>query len=197
MIRVNRLTVYVDTNRGEPSFITLYRTNTRLAEISNRDIKIPDFSESDVDKDTYRSYCRDVVTNLLENGGIEDFYWEPKHTDTEDTGVVRKFSPNTFRQAAISKVKEILDQMLVDTGITYTINEYKDSDVDVKERYKDLNVKFGSTNIVIDLKMSDKPIQIVVMVELRSGQMCKPKTFTMNDGSSKQLNITTITKLYK
>ena len=86
--------------------------------------------------------------------------------------------------------------MLADTGITHDIITFKDDDVEIRERYKDMNIKYGSTNIVVNLNSGGRQIQIVVQSEIRSGQLCKPKMFTINN-EPRQLNITTVTKLYK
>lgn len=197
-MRVNRVTVNVGTEHGDCTIITLYRTNTKLAEITSNKLEIPDFVTSGVDKNTYQSYCKEVIINLLENEGVEGFHWEPKQVTSDTTEVItRKFSSSTFRAEAISRVKEILGVMLDGTDVSYNIIEYRNDDVDVKERYKDMNIKFGSTNIVLDLDKLGNTIKITITVELRSGQMCKPKTFQLSDGSEHHLNVTTITRMFK
>ena len=197
MTRVNKVTVYIG-ERFEPSIITLYRTNTKLAEITNEQLEIPDFHESKVDRNTYQQYCKDVVINLLENGGIEGFYWEPKHVEDNPDGgqAVRKFNTSTFRSEAVSRLSAIMDAMIDGTDITYEINKFKDDGVEVKERYKDMNVKYGSTDITMTAT-GKKSEAVKVTVELRSGQMCKPKIFTMSDGTTKQLNITTLNRMLR
>ena len=86
--------------------------------------------------------------------------------------------------------------MIDGTDITYEINKFKDDSVEVKERYKDMNIKYGSTDIA--MTVTGKKSEVVkVTVELRSGQMCKPKTFTMSDGTIKQLNITTLNRMLR
>lgn len=194
-MRVNKVTVYVGTERGDNSTITLYRTNSKLAEITNDKLGIPDFTDADVDKNTYQAYCKEVVINLLENDGIEGFHWEPKQTES-DTTTVRKFNSGALRAEAVSRVGEILDNIVGNTDITYEIIKFKDDGVNVADRYKDMNIKFGSTNVIVSLKKSDTTIQAVITIELRSGQMCKPKTFTI-DGIQHQLNVTTLIKIFK
>ena len=195
LMRVNKVTVYVGTEVGERSVITLYRTNSKLAEITNNKLDIPDFIDADVDKNTYQAYCKEVVINLLENGGIEGYHWEPKQTES-DTTTVRKFDSSTFRTEAISRVVEILDSLTADTDITHDVIKFRDDGVDITDRYKDKNIKFGSTNVTVNIKRYDTTIQATIAVEIRSGQMCKPKIFTI-DGIQHQLNITTLTRMFK
>lgn len=197
MVRVNKVTVYIG-ERYEPTIITLYRTNTKLVELTNDQLEIPNIEDSKVDRQTYQQYCKDVVINLLENDGIEGYYYEPKQKAVTSTGeqVVRKFNSSTLRSEAINRLRMLLDNMIDGTNITYEINQFKDDGVDIKDRYKDMNIKFGTTQITIVLKGNKTEI-VTVTVAVKSGQMCKPKEFTMTDGSIKQLNITTIQKILK
>lgn len=194
MIRVNKVTVYV-SNTYDQSIITLYKTNTKLAEITNRQLDIPDFHKANVDRNTYQQYCKDVVINLLENNGIEGFYWEAKQDNND--GQARKFSSSTFRAEAISRLITIMDMIVEDTDMTYEIHRFKNDEVEIRERYKDMSIKYGSTLIMMTVSKLTKSETVEIIVELKSGQMCKPKTFKMSDGSINQLNVTTLNRILK
>lgn len=191
MIRVNRVTVYIGESY-EPAIISMYRTNTKLAEITSDQLEIPMMSEvPEVGKAKYQQYCKDMVIHLLEQGGIEGYYWEPKKAQVDASGkeIVRKFNRSTFRSEAANRLSVMLDQM----EVQYSINQYADDTVDITDKYKDGNIKFGSTNITVKIGQYN----IIVPFELRSGQMCKPKTFNMQDGTTHSFNTTNIRKLLK
>ena len=127
MTKVNRITVMLDEDEAR---ITLYKTNTKLAEISNYDIDIPPFYESGAaNKSVYQAYCKEVVMNLLQNGGIEGYYYEEKQK-SEDTTVGRKYGVGEFGGAIKSKLMEILDGMempyQIRTGEPDVTNIYRD-----------------------------------------------------------------------
>lgn len=191
--RVNRIAVYVG-DRHDKSIITLYRTNTRLVELTNDMVGIPDIHESGVDRNTYMQYCKDVIINLLENGGIEGFHWEPKKIERGNNGepITHKFNSGAFRSEAVSRVSAIMDELVDGSDIKYRIDMFADDTVDIKERYKDMNVKYGSTIITVNIGGGS----IKIPIEIRSGQICKPKSFIDAGGNTKQLNITTIRRIF-
>lgn len=194
-IRVNKVTASIE-DEYSPGIVTLYRTNTKLAEITNDQLGVPDMFDAKVDKPTYLQYLKDLTIHLLEQGGIEGFYWEPKKVEQSPDGgqVVRKFTASQFREEAIKRLSAQMDAMVEDTNVTYKISQYKEDGVNVTDRYKDGKVKYGSTIITATVGV-DKPIEIQIVAEIRSGQICKPKTFTTSDGQKHQLNITTLNKL--
>lgn len=195
--RVNKVTVWIGEDT-EPAIITLHRTNTKLAEITNRQLEVPDLCDAGVDRNTYQQYLKDLTIHLLEQGGIEGFYWEPKKVEEAPDGgqVIRKFTKSEFRTEAINRLSAQLDAMIEDTNVTYKINKFKGDEVEVTDRYKDGKVKYGTTIIFATIEM-DKSIEVQITAEIRSGQICKPKTFTTSDGQKHQLNITTLTRLLK
>ncbi len=194
MIRINRVAVNIGIEPGDLTIISLYRTNTKLVEITNNVLDIPDFIESDTDRNTYQSYCKDVVVNLLENGGIEGYYWEPKAQGDESQ--TKKYDRSTFRNESIAKVCEILDAIIDGTEIKYEVNKFKGDDVNVTDKYKDMHIKYGDTDVIVTITNNGKTIQVTIKCEIRSGQLCKPKTFTANQ-QQYQLNYTTIVRLMK
>jgi hypothetical protein len=190
MDRVNRVTTQIGVEAGETTLITLYKNNIRLAEVTNRDIDVPDFFVSGVDnRNTYQSYCKDVVINLLQNEGIEGYYYEAK-AETPDHEV-RKYTSGTVNSKISEYISSILVDMTVDTDIKYKINEFNDDPI-VTERYKDGSIKFCTTKI----KAQINNISIIIEAEIRSGQMCKPKKFTCGTDEY-QFNITSLHRLVK
>lgn len=196
-VRVNKVTAYVG-ERYELSIVTLYRTNTKLAEITNTQLGVPNIEDTDVERSTYQQYLKDLTIHLLEQGGIDGFYWDPKKVEEkpDDGQVIRKFTASQFRSEAISRLSAQMDAIAADTNMTYKINEYTTEEVTVDDRYKDGKVKFGSTVITMTCTM-DKSEVVQVKAEIRSGQICKPKVFTTQDGTTHSLNITTLTRLLK
>lgn len=191
MIRINRVTVNISDDEYEPAIISMYRTNTKLVEINSDQLGIPTMSEvPEVGKIKYQQYCKDTVIHLLEQGGIEGYYWDPKKPQIGEDGkkIVSKFNSSSFRQEAVNRLTALLDQM----NVQYTINQYVYDTVEITEKYKDNNIKFGSTEIYVKVGQA----QILVKFELRSGQMCKPKTFS-HDGQVYTFNTTNIHKLLK
>lgn len=169
----------------------MYRTNSKLVEIDSNDLGIPLMCDvPEVGKIKYQQYCKDTAIHLLEQGGIEGYYWEPKKKQevVDGKAVVRKFNKSTFRQEAINR----LSNMLADIGTEFTINQYVDEEVTVDGLYKDGNIKYGST--IITAKINSTIIK--VKFELRSGQMCKPKQFQV-DNVTYAFNTTNINKLVK
>lgn len=181
-VRVNKVTVTVD---DDMAYITMYRTNTRLCEFTSRELEIPAPKNSGVDRQTYQAYCKELVIHLLEHDGFEGYYWGPK-AEIPDRAV-RKYDASSFRARAIEKVSAMLNEF----GAEYQIQKWKE-DQEITERYKDMSVKYGYVNVWAVVAGKD----ICVRVDVRSGQMCKPKTFTI-DGDERQFNTTTIKKLSK
>ena len=194
MQRVNRISVSVGSDKDECSMISLYKTNTKVAELTNRDIDVPDFKDSGTDRNTYQSYCKDVVTNLLQNGGIEGYYFDAKQDSSNETSG-KKYGTAEFEAEAVKSVQNMLAEMTEGTDITYIVSTYNNF-TDVADRYGDGNVKFGLVIVRASITRGANTLNsrnIEVLVELKSGQMCKPKEFTM--GSEKyQFNITSILK---
>lgn len=188
--RVNKITAVYNTEDGVT--ITLYKTHTKLATVTNKDISVPDFKDSGtVNKPAYMVYCKETLMNLLENGGIEGFYYDPKNeSEQSKTGVPKKFDDNSFAQWAKQIVNDVINGMALD-DIPIAVSD-RDMEIQVTERYKDGYIKYGNTSVPVAIGI----IGADVPVEIRSGQLSKPKKININ-GESKGLNPTTIKSLVK
>lgn len=191
MIRVNKITTQIGIEIGETTLITLYRNNIRLAEITNRDIDVPDFYISGVDnRNTYQSYCKDVIINLLQNNGIDGYFYEAK-VEIADSEL-RKYTSGTVSTKISQYIDNILADMTADTDIKYTISQFND-DPNITERYKDGSIKFCTINIKVQI---NEVYNIIVVAEIKSGQMCKPKKFIYGSDEC-QLNITSLNRMIR
>lgn len=191
--RVNRVAVLLN---GDGAIVSLYRTNTKLGEVSNEDLAIPNFKQSNMpNKMVYMNYCRDFMINLLENGGVEGFYYEPKQT-VEGDGKPKKYDKGTFESGAYDMLTRVMDGILgSSTHIKYEIMRY-DTQVEVTEKYKDNYVKYARADFSVSIESGDKCEVIIVPVHMKSGQMCKPKT-VVHDGIERSLNMTTISNIMR
>ena len=191
--RVNRVAVLLN---GDGAIVSLYRTNTKLGEVSNKDLAIPNFKDSNMpNKMVYMNYCRDFMINLLENGGIEGYYYEAKQT-VEDDGKPKKYDKITFTSGAYNILTKTLDGILNSSAhIKYDIMK-NDTQVEVTEKYKDNHVKYAKADISISLEAGDKCEVIIIPVYMKSGQMCKPKML-IHDGIERSLNMTTINNILR
>ena len=191
--RVNRVAVLLS---GDGAIVSLYRTNTKLGEVSNNDLAIPDFKQSNMpNKMVYMNYCRDFMINLLENGGVEGFYYEAKQT-VEDDGKPKKYDKATFESGAYNTLTKVLDSILGSSAhIKYDIMKY-DTQVEVTEKYKDNYVKYAKADLSVSFESGDKCEVVIVPVYMKSGQMCKPKVM-VHDGIERSLNMTTINNILR
>lgn len=191
--RVNRVAVLLN---GDGAIVSLYRTNTKLGEVSNTDLGIPNFKQSSMpNKMVYMNYCRDFMINLLENGGVEGYYYEAKQT-TDDDGKPKKYDKGTFESGAHDMLAKTLDSILGgNTSIKYEIMKY-DTQVEVTEKYKDNYVKYAKADFSVSLEAGSKCEVIIVPVHMKSGQMCKPKTIVY-DGIERSFNMTTINNIMR
>lgn len=191
--RVNRVAVLLN---GDGAIVSLYRTNTKLGEVTNVDLAIPDFKQSNMpNKMVYMNYCRDFMINLLENGGVEGYYYEAKQT-VEDDGKPKKYDKSTFTSASYHMLAKTLDSMLSSsTHIKYEVMHH-DTQVEVTEKYKDNYVKYAKAVYSVSIESGDKCEVILIPVDMKSGQMCKPKTIVY-DGIERSLNVTTINNILR
>ena len=190
--RVNRVAVLLN---GDGAIVSLYRTNTKLGDVTNGDIGIPDFKESNMpNKMVYMNYCTDFMVNLLENGGVEGFYYEAKQT-VED-GKPKKYDKSTFESGAYNTLTKALDTILNSCAhIKYEVMRH-DTQVEVTEKYKDNYVKYAKADFSVSIESGDKCEVIIIPVYMKSGQMCKPKV-VIHDGVERSLNITTINNIMR
>lgn len=190
--RVNRVAVQLN---GDGAIISLYRTNTKLGEVTNEDLAIPEFKQSNMpNKMVYMNYCRDFMINLLENGGIEGYYYEAKQT-VEDDGKPKKYDKATFENGAYNMLTKTMDTILGSTHIKYEIMRH-DTQIEVTEKYKDNYVKYAKADFSVSIEAGNKCEVIIVPVHMKSGQMCKPKTI-IHDGIERSLNMTIINNIMR
>lgn len=146
-------------------------------------------------KMVYMNYCRDFMINLLENGGVEGFYYEAKQT-VEDDGKPKKYDKSLFQSGAYDMLTKTMDNVLASCShIKYEVMKH-DTQVDVTEKYKDNYVKYAKAIHSVSIESGEKCEVIIVPVYMKSGQMCKPKTIVY-DGVERSLNMTTINNILR
>lgn len=189
--RVNRITAVFNTEDGVT--MTLYRTHTKLLELSNKDIAVDSFKESGtVNKPAYMLYCKETLVNLLENGGVTGYYYDPKNNSEQSkSGIPSKFNEGTFIDWAKTTVMGILDGMDLGENIVPDICDVEMM-AHVTERYKDGNIKYASVNVPVRFNS----VLAKVPVDIKSGQLTKPKKIEVKD-EMKGFNPTTIKALVK
>ena len=190
--RVNRVAVLLS---GDGATISLYRTNTKLGEVSNTDLGIPDFNSSNMpNKMVYMNYCRDFMISLLESGGVEGYYYEAKQT--VDDGKSKKYDKSTFIESAYNTLTKVMDSILNSCAhIKYDIMK-NDTQIEITEKYKDNYIKYARADFSISIESGNKCEVIIVPVHMKSGQMCKPKIL-VHDGIERSLTITGINNILR
>ena len=179
--RVNRITVNVD-KRADDTIISLYKTNTILGIINADDLEIESFQKSGVSLKAYQAYCKDIVINLLDNGGISGYYYDPKE---ERTG--QKYGVSEFGTSCIEYITGLI-------GDRYEWKRNYDDDISEMEQYNDKYIKNAKGSFGISIVGFD--IKLHVIAEIKSGQMCRPKIFVYNN-TEYTLNITNINRVVK
>lgn len=180
-IRVNKITVNVNRKYDDVK-ISLYKTNDLLGILTDDDLDLPSFSKSGVSIKAYQAYCKDFVIELLNNDGIPGYYYEPK---SENNGV--KYTQSAFK----SGVAEYIESLLCDRY------EYKipmTERIDVIDRYKDGYIKDAVGEF--DVRLTQYDIKIVIISEIKSGQLCRPKIIKYDDVEY-SFNITNVGRIIK
>ncbi len=191
-IRVNRVAVQVN---GDIAVISLYKNNIRLAEFTNIEIGVPDYYNSKIpNKTMYQTYCRNVTINLLQNNGINGYYYDEKKIPEVSDGVQTycKYSIPLFHGKSVKMVDKLMQKSFDDTDIVYEILD--DATVDISkitEKYKDGNIKYGTMTINVAL---NKQYKIGVVCAIKSGQICKPKVIIFG-GKEQPLNTNLLCKI--
>lgn len=180
-IKVNRITVNINQSADE-TVITLYKTNEQLGIIITDDLELLSFRESGLSTKGYQAYCKDFVINLIDNGGIEGYYYEPK-TEVES----QKYDMSLFR----TRCKEYIDILIEDN---YEFHLNGDDKVINIEQYKDKYIK--DITAEIGVTMPTYNIRFHLVAEIKSGQMCRPRIMLYNDNEL-SFNITNINKIVK
>lgn len=189
--RVNKITARFDDNEA---IITMYRTNRKLAQISNVELGIDNHDGTKSSKTSYLLYCKDVVKDLLMNDGISGLYFDDKY-DTEGE-FPSKFDRNNFHDSAGRYSYNIVKKLIAGIdGSTDIIVIDSDNTTVVEETYKDGHIKYGSVDVNMDIIVNDNTTKITVPVNIRSGQLCKPKTVVGIDGEEMSLNMTNMRKI--
>ena len=182
MERVNKITVTVEEFNTR---ICLWRTNLKLAELTSDDFEIPPFDMlDDINKNVYINYCRDFVQDLLENGGVEGFYYEEK----QSTGQQTKFSTSEFMSESRRRIKEAIKNWFDEEP---KMIEYEDQYV-VSEKYKDGTPK----NISGTFKVRFRNREFTVLNDMKSGQVTSPKRLIYKE-ENMPFNMTTIKSICK
>lgn len=177
-IKVNHISVNVDKDKTK---ISLYKTNKLVGFFYGEDIGMGELSEYDVSLKAYQNYIRDLVINLLDNGGIDGYYYEQK----ADASIV-KYNGETF----IKKMQEYINDII---GKKYQFMLFKDYNMET-EMYKDGYIKNAIAKMRLILKNENIEMKIVCII--RSGQACRPKTIEFK-GEEYPFNITAVNKLVK
>lgn len=179
-VRINKITVNVD--KYDSVKISLYKTNELLGILSEDDLNLPLYSESGVSKKAYLAYVKDFTIGLLNIGGIPGYYYEPK-----SEGESIKYDPSVFRKG----VGEYIDNII---GDKYEYQQLLSDKIDVIEQYKDRYIKDATGEF--DIKLTQFDITITVISEIKSGQLCRPRTM-MHDGNEYAFNVTNIGRIIK
>lgn len=178
-IRVNKISVSIDKYDTR---ISLYKNNQLLGYLYADDIGIDAVSEYSVSVKAYQMYIKDVIINLLDNGGFEGYYYEPKQE-----GNSIKYDNNLFLRKSEEYVRDVIGDKY-DFILTTGDNEIQ------ADRYKNGYIKDAVAGFILIIKGYD--IRVVLNCQIKSGQLCRPKTFEY-DGIEYNFNITNINKIVK
>lgn len=180
-IKINKISVDIDKKNDETT-VSLYKTNKLIGIFTTDDLDIDSFAESGVSVKAYQLYVRDVVINLIDNGGLPGYYYEPKQ---DIDGI--KYDNNTFLAKANEYVKNVIHDK-------YDFVLLQDPNMEA-ERYNNGYIKNASAKFKLILR-SNNNISILLLCNIKSGQMCRPKIMIYDDVEY-SFNITTINKIVK
>lgn len=181
-IRVNRITVNVDTKYDEVK-VSLYKTNELLGTLSDEDLELPRYTTSGVSLKAYQTYCKDFVIELMNNGGIPGFYYEPKQSIDRV-----KYNDVTFKSGIAEYIKSMIDER-------YEYKLLMTERINVADRYADGYISNATGEFDIKLTQFNN-IVITILSDIRSGQLCRPKKMVFN-GYEYGFNITNIGQIIK
>lgn len=180
-IRVNRIAVNVDKKYDEVK-VSLYKTNELLGTLTEEDLRLTPFSQSGVSMKVYQAYCKDLVIELLNNDAIPGYYYEPKSDNHS-----MKYDSAGFKKG----INEYIDSII---GDKYTYKIPMTERIEVSERYKDAYIKNATAEF--DVRLTQYDIKIVILAEIKSGQLCRPKIMKYED-TEYSFNITNIGRIIK
>ena len=124
------------------------------------------------------------MQDLLENGGVEGFYYEEK----QSTGQQTKFSTSEFMSESRRRIKEAIKNWFDEEP---KMIEYEDQYV-VSEKYKDGTPK----NISGTFKVRFRNREFTVLNDMKSGQVTSPKRLIYKE-ENMPFNMTTIKSICK
>lgn len=177
-IRVNKISVKADKY---DTTISLYKTNQLVGYLYADDVGVDPISKYNISLKAYQTYIRDLVINLLDNGGIPGYYYEPKQ---ESAGV--KYDVQSFLQKTTEYVKSVI-------GDNYNFILNQDFDME-RENYK--NGGINNATAKFTLILNDENIRMKLVGQIRSGQWCRPRTIIYKD-QELSFNITNINKIVR
>lgn len=191
--RVNKVTGSFNADGGVT--LTLYRTRNKLGTITNTELNIPTMEESGAqNKNVYMAYCKDFVINLLKNDGIEGYYYDDtQKSEQSANGLPSKFNKDSFIKYSKEIVESTIGKLLGD-GYQAMSSNKEAHDVNVTESYKDGMIKYANVTLDVAIANDVSVVDIKVPMEIRSGQLCKPKVFITNE-EEKKFNVTNLKKL--
>ena len=179
-IKVNRITVNV--NKYDETIVSLYKTNTLLGTLTEADLNIPSLTDSGVSLKAYQMYCKDLVIELLNNEGVPGYYYEPK-----SEGESIKYDNSTFRRGVANYISSLLEDR-------YEYSILMTERIDVTERYNDRFIKNAIGEF--DVLLTQYDVRIVIVSEIKSGQLCRPKIIRYDDNEY-SFNITNVGRIVK
>lgn len=175
--KVNKISVDIDSD--DFTTASLYKTNNLLGVIECENLDIPSFSQSGVSRNAYQLYVRDYIINLLNNGGIEGFYYAEK----QESESVR-YDNSIFLQ----KAKEYMSNLL---GGDYEFNITQDYNIE-SEKYKTGFIKNATAKFPVTINTT----KFKLICNIKSGQMCRPRKILYGDNEL-PFNITSVKKIVK
>lgn len=179
-IRINKITVNVD--KYDSVKVSLYKTNELIGILTEEDLNLPLYSESGVSKKAYLAYVKDFTIELMNIGGVPGYYYEPK-----SEGESIKYDPSVFRKGVGDYIAGII-------GDKYEFQQLLTDKINIIEQYKDKYIKDATGEFEIKLTQFD--ITIIVISEIKSGQLCRPRTM-MYDGNEYSFNVTNVGRIIK
>lgn len=179
-VRINKITVNVD--KYDSVRIALYKTNELIGALTEEDLNLPLYSESGVSKKAYLAYVKDFTIELMNIGGIPGYYYEPK-----SEGDSIKYDPSVFRNGVGEYIGNII-------GDKYEFQQMLTDRINIIEQYKDKYIKEATGEF--DIKLTQFDITITVISEIKSGQLCRPRTM-MYDGNEYSFNVTNVGRIIK
>lgn len=177
-IRVNKISVKADKY---DTTISLYKTNQLVGYLYAEDVGVDPISSYKVSLRAYQTYIKDLIINLLDNGGIPGYYYEPKQ---ESANV--KYDVQSFLKKTTEYVKSVI-------GDEYEFMLNQDYDME-RENYKNGGINNATAEFGLILK--DEDISMKLVGQIKSGQWCRPRVVKYC-GKELTFNITNINKIVR